>query len=288
MNTTRDRGCYAANPGAPYIKNPPNNSGHTDTWSSSNDPYEYIKDTAAGARAFNDTPDLGATILWNNLPTAMGPGQTLTVQVIVRNDGDLSWTGAAGFKLGELNDPTMFGPGPYLIDDTSNEIPTYGGIFRGRPITFNVQLMAPTTYGTYTTHWQMEENGAWFGQEVTAQIPVALYGDANLDGRVDVSDLAILAANYRKNVTGGWSRATSTVTVWWTSRTWPFWRPTTGIVWGRRSSGLPWIRRRGDQLLSLAGVTVVPEPAGCVLLATGMSALLVGLWTWGRRKSRKV
>ena len=32
-------------------------------------------------------------------------------------------------------------------------------------------------------------------------------GDANLDGRVDVTDLAILAANYRKQVTGGWSMA---------------------------------------------------------------------------------
>ena len=183
-----------------------NGNTNTDTWSSTNDPYQYIKTTAAGARQFNDTPDLGATILWNNLPTTMGPGQTRTVQVIVRNDGDVSWTGAAGFKLGELNDPTMFGPGRYLIDDTTNEIPTYGGIFRGRPITFNVQLTAPTTSGTYTTHWQMvDENVAWFGQELTAPIAVALYGDANLDGRVDVLDLAILAANYRKQVTGGWS-----------------------------------------------------------------------------------
>ena len=32
-------------------------------------------------------------------------------------------------------------------------------------------------------------------------------GDANLDGKVDVSDLAILAANYRKHVTGGWAQA---------------------------------------------------------------------------------
>ena len=34
--------------------------------------------------------------------------------------------------------------------------------------------------------------------------PTLLPGDANLDGTVDVLDLAILAANYRKNVTGGW------------------------------------------------------------------------------------
>ena len=102
----------------------------------------------------------------------------------------------------------MFGPGRYLIDDASNEIPTYGGIFRGRPITFDVQLTAPTTFGTYTTHWQMvDENVAWFGQELTSQIAVALYGDANLDSKVDVLDLAILAANYRKQVTGGWTQA---------------------------------------------------------------------------------
>ena len=34
--------------------------------------------------------------------------------------------------------------------------------------------------------------------------PTLLPGDANLDGMVNVQDLAILAANYRKQVTGGW------------------------------------------------------------------------------------
>ena len=34
--------------------------------------------------------------------------------------------------------------------------------------------------------------------------PTLLPGDANLDGTVNVQDLAILAANYRKQVTGGW------------------------------------------------------------------------------------
>ena len=84
-------GIYAANPGPPYIA-PGTGNTNTDTWSSTNDPYEYIKTTASGARQFNDVPDRAATILWNNLPTAMGPGQTRTVQVIVRNDGDVSWT----------------------------------------------------------------------------------------------------------------------------------------------------------------------------------------------------
>ena len=77
------------------------------------------------------------------------PGQTVTAQIIVQNAGDLSWTGAGGFAFGEdaSKDPTMFGLGRYMIDDSTNEIPTYGGIFRGRPITFDIQITAPSTTG---------------------------------------------------------------------------------------------------------------------------------------------
>jgi autotransporter-associated beta strand protein len=168
-------GIYAANPGQPYIK-PGSGNTNMDTWSATNDPNQYIKTTAAGARLFNDTPDRDASILWNGLPSTIRPGKSLTFQVVVRNDGDLSWTGAAGYKFGEEEslDPTMFGPGRYAIDDTTNEIPTYGGIFRGRPITFDVQLTAPATPGTYTTHWRMmQDNLGWFGGELTQQIVVA-------------------------------------------------------------------------------------------------------------------
>ena len=60
-----------------------------------------------------------------------------------------------------------------MIDDGQNEIPIYGGIFRGRPITFTVELVAPNTQGDYLTHWSMlEENVAWFGQELDWTIQV--------------------------------------------------------------------------------------------------------------------
>ena len=47
----------------------------------------------------------------------------------------------------------------------------------------------------------------WLDNTTIHQVTVArtLYGDANLDGTVNVSDLAALAANYRKTVTGGWA-----------------------------------------------------------------------------------
>ena len=143
-------GIYAANPGPPYIK-PGSGNTNTDTWSSTNDPYEYIKDTAARARQFNDTPDRNATILWSGLPTTMYAGESLTVEVVVRNDGDLSWTGADGFKFSQLDSDLVHFGGRTLIDDASNDIPTYGGIFRGQPVTFDVQLTAPTTLGASMT-----------------------------------------------------------------------------------------------------------------------------------------
>ena len=106
----------------------------------------------------------------------MHPGQVLDVSVTVRNMGDISWTGAQlfqfgqeGFRAGEV----LFGSGSYLIDDSQNGIPTYGGIFRGQPITFTIQLIAPTTPGSYLTHWSMfEGNVGSFGQELDWTINV--------------------------------------------------------------------------------------------------------------------
>ena len=67
-------GIYAANPGPPYIKSGSGNT-NTDTWSSTNDPYQYIKTTAAGARQFNDTPDRMQQSSGTTSPPRWGPGK---------------------------------------------------------------------------------------------------------------------------------------------------------------------------------------------------------------------
>ena len=125
-------GMYAANPGSPYIL-PGSGNTNTDTWSLANDPYEYIKTTARGAAVFNDWPDHDASIVWHNLPSRMQPGETRSVTVVVRNEGDAMWSEAAKFRFSQMDmDAVNFGHGRYVIDDTQDDIPTYGGIFRGR------------------------------------------------------------------------------------------------------------------------------------------------------------
>jgi len=160
---------------SPWIR-PGSGNTNTDTWSSTNDSFEYIETTAGGARQWNDRPDKDASILWHNMPTVMDAGETRSVQVVVRNEGDESWTAAEDFKFGQkeyLEGEVLFGPARYLIDDTQDEIPIYGGIFRGRPIIFEFDLIAPSTEGDYLTHWGMlQENVVWFGEDLVVPITV--------------------------------------------------------------------------------------------------------------------
>jgi len=173
-------GLYAANPGPPFIRSGSGNT-NTDIWSTANNAYEYIKTTARGATSFNDWTNRGSKILWHNLPTRMLPGETRTATVIVRNEGDAFWTAAANYRFGqkEYKDPVVFGAGRYLLNDSQDDIPMYGGIFRGRVKTFQLTLRAPAKPGTYRTHWGMlQENVQWFGEEISQTIlvdPVRVY-----------------------------------------------------------------------------------------------------------------
>lgn len=177
-------GIYAANSGPPYIK-PGSGNTNTDVWSRANDPYEYIKTTRRGAAAFNDWPERAAKILWHNIPTRLRPGETRTATVVVRNEGDALWSESARYRFGqkEFLDPVLFGPGRYLINDAQEDIPTYGGIFRGRPKTFTLSVQAPPTPGLYTNHWSMlQELVTWFGEEIVQEVlvdPTPVYRGTN-------------------------------------------------------------------------------------------------------------
>lgn len=165
-------GVYAGTNAAPYkINGNPNN----DTWSTTGDPLEYIKTTARGAALFCDVPAKSAKILWHNIPATLMPGESRPVTVIVRNAGSDLWTGATNYKLGQVDaDPTTLVAGKrVLINDTQDEIPLYGGIFRGRAKAFTFTIQASGALGNYTNHFQMVQEGvAWFGDTLTNVITV--------------------------------------------------------------------------------------------------------------------
>ena len=113
--------------------------------------------------------------------------------------------------------------------------------------------------------------------------PTLLPGDANLDGRVDVLDLAILAANYRKHVTGGWMQGDfnhdGVVDVEDLALLAANYRHSYASDVVPAFDGLD---AEAIQLLSLAGVTVVPEPVRLCCWAQGCSATLI--CTWRKRR----
>ncbi|MEP6662697.1 MAG: hypothetical protein ABJC04_03435, partial [Verrucomicrobiota bacterium] len=168
-------GIFAASTAHPYIQ-PGSGNTNTDLWSKTGNPFEYIDTTARGASAFNDVPDHDAKILWHNIPRKMLVGEKKVATVVVRNEGDVSWTSAANFKFGqkEFKDAFLFGPGRYLLTDTTDEIPLYKGIFRGRPKIFQITLKAPQLPGIFLTHWGMlQESVEWFGEELSIPITVS-------------------------------------------------------------------------------------------------------------------
>jgi hypothetical protein len=89
----------------------------------------------------------------------------------------------------DVTAPATFGSTRYLIDDASDEIPTYSGIFRGRPKTFDFSITAPVTTGLYDLHFQMlQESTAWFGERLDVQVRVAVGPDLDGDNDVDQED----------------------------------------------------------------------------------------------------
>lgn len=165
-------GHYAANTDEPYI-HPGSQNPNTDTWSDTNDPYEYINTTAKGAAQWNNVAENDAIFLDNTFPASMKSSEEVTAFITVRNIGNARWKGSDGYQFEQVDTGIPIFADIVMVDDTKNDIPTFGGIFRGRPITFIVKLTAPDSPGNYTTKWSMKKDGfGWFGEELEIVINV--------------------------------------------------------------------------------------------------------------------
>lgn len=144
---------------------------HADRWA--DDPRFYIRTTAQQASQFNSMPERDAVFLGHDLPDQMQAGSRHVIRVLVRNAGDLSWRGRDGFQLRQTDDvlPRLVAA-PVVIDDATHEIPTYGGIFRGRPVEFRFSITAPDVNGRRETAWRMHQGDQAFGETLTHTIEI--------------------------------------------------------------------------------------------------------------------
>lgn len=166
-------GIYAGDVGLPYL-HPGSGNTSTDTWSSTNDPYEYIHTTALGAAKFNDYPALNSRLLRQDVQVNMRPNESSNATFRIRNEGNETWSNARGVSFQQLaTDPVQFANASGTLDDSQNDIPIFGGIFKGRPVDFAMNLTAPLATGIYDTHWQMMKNDTAFGPEITISIEVS-------------------------------------------------------------------------------------------------------------------
>jgi len=138
------------------------------------------------------------------LVTAMLPGQTKSVTVQMRNNGNYTWTAASNFRLGSQNPADNATWGVSRVNATSDVAP-------GQTGTFNFSIKAPSTPGVYNFQWRMlQENVAWFG-DLTPNMAVKV-----LSGSISASPTTctIPTGSSTCTATLNWTSNSSTSEVW--------------------------------------------------------------------------
>jgi hypothetical protein len=136
----------------------------------------------------SSSPNQAQFVSWN-VPGTMDLGETVTVDVTMKNSGLESWTTVAGQKLGTTGS---------TWSTTRAALPV-SPVGTNQNATFSFSITAPNTPGSYTFQWQMideaGDNTGWFGtQTPSASIqvgdtsPVVNFIDPDGDVTLDVGD----------------------------------------------------------------------------------------------------
>jgi len=102
-------------------------------------------------------------------PSSMGPGQSASVSVTLRNCGTTAWTEASQYRLGSQTpaNNTTWGLGRVYLAAGESVPP-------GATKSFSFNVTAPATSGAYNFHWQMvHEMIRWFG-DLTPAVAISV------------------------------------------------------------------------------------------------------------------
>lgn len=132
------------------------------------------------------TPVNNATFVSQSVPTAMNAGQQYSVSVTMNNSGTKTWTAADLHRLASQDNGTW---GITRVNVPASVAP-------GANATFNFNVTAPSSPGTYNFQWRMVQDGSgeWFGgytQNVTVSVTQpatgGCSGPAPCDGHPTIS-----------------------------------------------------------------------------------------------------
>lgn len=145
-------GIFEAVTDQPFIA-PGNSSGNDDIFSDEQNPRHYIDTTHGLAYWFNEYRDLHSRVIYSDFPLSMKPGETASVKILTRNEGNTKWSLNTGIEGLVESTPYKWGPWIQRIDAAANEVDKYGGVFRGRPVSFEFEITALETPGIHhVTH----------------------------------------------------------------------------------------------------------------------------------------
>ena len=125
-------------------------------------------DTATDADPATGAED-ASELVAHQLPTALACGETFSTRVTMRNTGTLTWGRDGLYKLGAVDDQD-----PFYERDTRVWLPDGVEVPPGASWSFDFELSAPDSPGTWLTDWQMvHESVRWFGETAAETISVA-------------------------------------------------------------------------------------------------------------------
>ncbi|HJQ31665.1 MAG TPA: PKD domain-containing protein, partial [Pyrinomonadaceae bacterium] len=114
--------------------------------------YAYTTATISNPAPVND-----AAFVSQAIPTEMNAGQQYSVSVTMYNSGTKTWTAAELYRLGSQNPQDNVTWGGSRINLPASVAP-------GQSVTFNFNVTAPSTPGTYNLQARMVQDGVqWFG-----------------------------------------------------------------------------------------------------------------------------
>jgi len=124
----------------------------------------------ASLEVFSPPKPNSAAFVWHTVPGSMIPGQTVPVQVAMRNTSMLTWNQMQGYALAILSDPGGLFQGQNRIQFSSILDVVQNG---SGQYAFTGNMKAPLVEGIYNVQFQMVEEGKeFFGPIVNAAVQV--------------------------------------------------------------------------------------------------------------------